>query len=112
MNCYVCLTDVGVAKEMAGLCRFCGVAVCAGHFTEVAGPTQGGMHYTCNHSALTPARIVRVEAAQSGAASQYVAVCKCCGIALTPADVVELAKQGQGGMRYGCNHTPRAPRPV
>lgn len=108
MKCYVCLMEVGVPKEMVGVCKFCGVALCGGHFTEAARVAQGGMRYTCNHSFPTSAQLARAEGALGAVASQYVAVCKHCGIALAPANVTELATQNQGGMRYGCGHSPQA----
>lgn len=110
MKCYVCMIDVGVPKEMVGLCKFCGVAVCAGHFTEASRETQGGMSYACNHSFPTAAQVARVEAALGAARSQYVAVCKHCGIALTLPDVAGLARHDRGGMRYGCDHSLQAQR--
>ena len=112
MKCYVCLMEVGASKEMVGLCTACGVALCAGHFTGAGSATQGGMHYTCNHSFPTSAQVARTEAVPDGAAAQYVAACKHCGIALTLAGVAELAKHTQGGMRYGCPHTARAQVPA
>lgn len=107
MKCYVCLMEVGVPKEMVGLCKFCGVAVCAGHFAETARVTQGGMRYACHHSFPTSAQVARAEAARSVG---YVAVCKHCSVALALADVLELANHNHGGMRYSCNHTPPAQR--
>lgn len=106
MKCYACLIEVGAVKEMVGICKFCGVACCAGHFAEVARVTQGGAHYACNHSFPTPAQAASATVALNGAAAQYVAVCKHCGVALTPEAAAELAKHNQGGMRYGCSHTP------
>lgn len=110
MKCYVCLMEVGVPKEMVGVCRFCGVAVCAGHFAETARMTHGGMHYTCTHSVPTSAQVARGQQALGTGASGYVAVCKHCGVALTLADLLERADQNHGGMRYGCTHAPRAQR--
>ncbi|MBI4608544.1 MAG: DUF2180 family protein [Candidatus Rokubacteria bacterium] len=112
MKCYVCLMEVAVSKEIVGLCTACGVALCGGHFMEAGRTRHGGMRYTCSHSFPTPAQVARTEAAPGGAASQHVAACKHCGIALTLAGVAELATHAQGGMRYGCPHTARAQVPA
>jgi len=105
MKCYVCLMEDGLVKEIVGLCRFCGVGVCAIHFTDAASTTQGGMHYGCRHPLPTAAQVARAKSALGATGFPYVAACRHCGIALTPAALAEPADQSQGGMRYSCNHT-------
>lgn len=50
MKCYVCMMTHGMAKDSVGVCRFCQVGLCLDHWIEATEATQGGIHYTCNHS--------------------------------------------------------------
>ena len=54
MNCYVCSRS-GKQEAANGICRYCGIALCAEHLADLQKHNQGGMHYPCNHrvAALT-----------------------------------------------------------